>query len=315
MTSRYDHPRADWTSKSTRAHRFNTTVRGTYLHWPGTSENSLHGESASQIADRLRGYRDYHVHTKGWKDVAYNVAVDWRGESWELRGIDRESGANGGSTSNNHGVAVLMLVGDSEVPSQAMITGVLRILSAIKAMHHSAEWVRGHRESPEAGGQCPGSAVMGLLRAGRFHYRGPGTAVQPAPETVAEDAITDSGKLTVDGRQGIASSKALQRFLNSRIKHRTLKIDGRLGPETYLSLQEYLEAPYVDGEISRQSYEPADLGNGIGPHGWDYTGRGSDGSQTVQLLQAWVGVEQDGIWYEGTTAALQRKLNDHAVGM
>lgn len=312
MSIRYDHPRSDWTSRSTSAHLFNTKVLGAYLHWPGTTENSLHGESVAQIADRLRGYRDFHINVRRWKDIAYGAAVDWRGETWELRGLDRESGANGGSTSNNHGAAILMLLGDREVPTQAMIDGVLDLLAQLKSVHGSASWVRGHQQSPDAGGECPGSQVMGLLRAGRFHYRG---AVSVPSGGTSVPAVTESGDLTVDGRQGTVSSSALQRFLNSRVKARTLVIDGRLGPDTYRSLQEYLGAPYLDGEISRQSYKPVELGNGVGPHGWEHTGRGSSGSQTVELLQKWVGVERDGIWYEGTTAALQRKLNVHGVGM
>lgn len=179
---------------------------------------------------------------------------------------------------------------------------------------NSYRGVCGHTHVPENDhwdpGAFPVARLLALAGAGPSIPSG-GTSV-PVP---APPALTTDGKLTEDGRQGRESSKALQRFLNSRIKARTLKIDGRLGPKTYLSLQEYLEAPYRDGKISRQSYKPVELGNGIGPHGWDYTGRGSKGSQTVELLQAWVGVKQDGIWYEGTTAALQSKLNDHAVGM
>lgn len=88
MSIRYDHPRSAWTSKATRSHRFNTRVLGAYLHWPGTPENSLHGESTAQIAARLRGYRDDHVNRRRWKDIAYGAAVDWRGRTWELRGLD-----------------------------------------------------------------------------------------------------------------------------------------------------------------------------------------------------------------------------------
>src|SRR5699024_2280526 len=78
---------------------------------------------------------------------------------------------------------------------------------------------------------------------------------------------------------------------------------------------EYLGSTPVDGAISHQSYKHTELGNGISPNGWRYTGRGSKGSKVVEKLQKWVGVGQDGVWYEGTTAALQRKLNEHGVGM
>lgn len=304
MSIRYDHPRSAWTSKATRSHRFNTRVLGAYLHWPGTPENSLHGESTAQIAARLRGYRDFHVNSRGYKDVAYGAAVDWRGQTWELRGLDHESGANGGTVSNNHGTAILMLLGDREVPTQAMIDGVLRLLAQLKATYPTASWVRGHQQSPEAGGQCPGPAVMGLLSAGRFHYRGP-IAVPSGGTSVP--AVKPDGSLTVDGRFGHATVRDLQEWLN-REHDAGLEVDGKAGRATWRALQTALDAPYVDGEISRQSYAAHELGNGI-TQGWEHTGRGSRGSQTVELLQALTGAGVDGIWYEGTSAALQRWLN------
>ena len=308
MSIRYDHPRSDWTSKTTRSHRFTTRVLGAYLHWPGTTENSLHGESTAQIADRIRGYRDFHVNSRGYKDVAYGAAVDWRGQTWELRGLDHESGANGGTVSNNHGAAILMLLGAREVPTQAMIDGVLRLLAQLKATYPTASWVRGHQQSPEAGGQCPGPAVMGLLRAGRFHYRGGGPAVPSIPAGgTSAPAPAKGGKLKVDGRLGHATVRALQEWLN-REHGAGLKVDGKAGHATWRALQAALGAPYRDGEISRQSYAAHELGNGI-TQGWQHTGRGSRGSQTVELLQRLIGARVDGVWGEGTTAALQRYLN------
>ena len=99
----------------------------------------------------------------------------------------------------------------------------------------------------------------------------------------------------------------LQEWLN-REHDAGLEVDGKAGRATWRALQTALDAPYVDGEISRQSYAAHELGNGI-TQGWEHTGRGSRGSQTVELLQALTGAGVDGIWYEGTSAALQRWLN------
>ncbi|WP_193107310.1 peptidoglycan-binding protein [Brachybacterium sp. FME24] len=119
--------------------------------------------------------------------------------------------------------------------------------------------------------------------------------------------------LAEDGRWGTTTTKALQRFLNSRVKARKLAIDGRMGPNAWRSLQEYLGHPVVDGLIEHQSYKPDELGNGISPNGWEYTGRNSKGSKTIKRLQRWIGVAQDGVVYEGTTKALQNKLNQHGA--
>ena len=132
-----------------------------------------------------------------------------------------------------------------------------------------------------------------------------GGATVPAPKP---KPAVQGGKLVVDGRWGVATSKALQRFLKGK-GHAVGKIDGRMGPKSWRALQEYLRAPYKDGKISRQSYRHTELGNGISPNGWEYTGRKSKGSQAIELLQKWAGASVDGVLYEGTTKAVQRKLN------
>ena len=138
------------------------------------------------------------------------------------------------------------------------------------------------------------------------------TPSKPKPKPASKPS---KKKVDEDGRLGTETVKALQRLLNaSKHTKRTLKIDGRLGPDSYRSLQEYLNAIRgsgikVDGLIENQSYKPTELGNGVGPHGWEYTGRGSKGSKTIRGLQRHVGVRADGILYEGTTLALQKAIN------
>ena len=129
-----------------------------------------------------------------------------------------------------------------------------------------------------------------------------GGASAPAPKPAAP------GKLVEDGRWGTATTSALQRLLNSKTGSK-LKIDGRTGPETWKALQRHLGHPVVDGVIEHQSYRHTELGNGISPNGWVFSGRKSKGSKTMRRLQAKVGVAQDGVVYEGTTKALQKALN------
>ena len=129
-----------------------------------------------------------------------------------------------------------------------------------------------------------------------------GGASAPAPKPAA------SGKLVEDGRWGTATTSALQRLLNAKTGSK-LKIDGRTGPETWKALQRHLGHPVVDGVIEHQSYRHTELGNGISPNGWVFSGRKSKGSKTMRRLQARVGVAQDGVVYEGTTRALQKALN------
>ena len=129
-----------------------------------------------------------------------------------------------------------------------------------------------------------------------------GGASAPAPKPAAP------GKLVEDGRWGTATTSALQRLLNAKTGSK-LKVDGRTGPETWKALQRHLGHPVVDGVIEHQSYRHTELGNGISPNGWVFSGRKSKGSKTMRRLQARVGVAQDGVVYEGTTKALQKALN------
>lgn len=103
---------------------------------------------------------------------------------------------------------------------------------------------------------------------------------------------------------GTATTSALQRFLNAKVKA-GLKVDGRTGPATWKALQRFLGHPVVDGVIEQQSYRHTELGNGISPNGWIFSGRKSKGSKTMRRLQKLVGVSQDGVVYEGTTKALR----------
>ena len=157
---------------------------------------------------------------------------------------------------------------------------------------------------------CPGVWDIGkidrLARGAKPSIPSVSTGGASAPAAKPKPAA--SGKLVEDGRWGTATTSALQRLLNAKTGSK-LKIDGRTGPETWKALQRHLGHPVVDGVIEHQSYRHTELGNGISPNGWRYTGRKSKGSKTMRRLQARVGVAQDGVVYEGTTRALQKALN------
>lgn len=307
------HPRSDWT----KAPKGGTVLAGTgrvittiYIHFPGAGPRTI--GTASPRA-RLEGYRRYHKGTQGWADIAYNLAVDQRGDVWELRGIDRQSGANGGTRSNRHGMAVLVLVGDNEEPTAACIAGIKDAVRRIRAQHPKARAIKGHQESPDASTDCPGEPLMRLVRAGalepgRVTATAGGTSTPtrlPAPDVPAKG-------LVVDGRFGTATVEALQAFLNAGGRGGArIVVDGKAGPATWRALQRYLGTP-VDGKVSSQSYKPAELGNGI-TGGWEYTGRGSSGSTMVRALQKWIKVPADGVWGPATTKGLQVKLREHGA--
>ena len=175
---------------------------------------------------------------------------------------------------------------------------VAELIRDIRSRHGDLPLVR-HRDVKGSLTACPGT--YDLARLDRLARGVKSAPAKPASKPASKPSGT--GKLAVDGRFGTATTKALQKVLG-------VAQDGRAGADTWKALQRHVNAPYVDGIISRQSYKATELGNGIVPgKTWEYTGRGSKGSQTIVLLQKRLGVAADGIVGAGTVKALQRALN------
>lgn len=145
---------------------------------------------------------------------------------------------------------------------------------------------------------CPGTLDLAKLE----RYAKAALARETGRKAPKKPKPPKRSKLVVDGRLGTQTVSRLQEVLG-------VAVDGRAGGQTWSALQRTLSAPYIDGVISRQSYTASELGNGVVPSRWEYTGRGSRGSQTVERLQRHIGVRSDGVWFEATTRALQVALN------
>src|SRR5690606_24318204 len=92
--------RSSWTSTSRGgAQLTGTKLQGIAWHWPGTTRDEIGVETEAQTANRLRGYRNFHVGTRGWADIGYNLAIDQAGRVWDLRGLSRV-GAHCASAAN-----------------------------------------------------------------------------------------------------------------------------------------------------------------------------------------------------------------------
>lgn len=170
----YTYLREDWDTQGVgeKVHPFETTVKGVYLHHPAAGNATLGDESVEQTMARLRRYRSQHVDGQGWFDIGYQVAFDQRGYSYQLRGADMESGANGGSDSNNEATAFLLLLGENEKPSSKMIKAVNGFLAQQKDVFPESEFIRGHQQSPDASTECPGEIVMAEIQNGSFSFKG-----------------------------------------------------------------------------------------------------------------------------------------------
>lgn len=160
-------PRSRWTTTRSNAPAARAgSIVGVALHYPGTP-GTIGTETEAATAARLEGYRRQHVNGNGWKDIAYNVAVDQRGNVWTLRGVSKQSGANGTTAANRSHGAILLLVGNSEQPSPAMIDAV-HYAVRLWDVRYGVSAIRPH--SYFVSTACPGKPVRRLLNDGRTFY-------------------------------------------------------------------------------------------------------------------------------------------------
>ena len=300
----YTYLREEWDTRGIdpRVHPYDAEVEGIYLHYPGSPSN-MRGESVEEVTKRLRGYRQMHMQDNGWFDFGYGAAVDWQGNVYQGRGLDMEPSSNGGSESNSGAGSIMILVGNREAPTAKQIAAVNALLAEYGAKYGKG-FIRGHKQSPDASTACPGAKIMALIEDGTFSWDGKGSV--PAPS--ADSSVKPDEDVVVDGRFGHDTVEAFQDYLISQgISVGREGSDGKAGHDFWKGLQTWLGTP-VDGKVSNQSYKAEEIGNGI-TQGWDYDGRGAKGSKMVKALQKKVGVKADGIWFEGTTAAVQRYLN------
>jgi hypothetical protein len=144
-------------------------VRGAAIHWNGPA---VPRSALTDPRNYLEGVRRYHTSTKGWSDIAYNLAVDQTGDVWVLRGLDHRSAANGGTTVNARYVAVLAILGEGQEPTDAMLAGLRHAAGMVRDRYPHAPAVLGHvdvRPEPTA---CPGPHLSRAIDRGDLNPTG-----------------------------------------------------------------------------------------------------------------------------------------------
>lgn len=262
----------------------NRKIAGITCHWWGTPTGQNPEGIVSWLCDKRAGTSAHYV-------VSENTV-------WCIVDPDRRAWHAGNSKANHDQIGIEL---DPNMSRRAATEKTAAALIADLRSVYGNLPLSPHRRWTST--ECPGNWDLGrldrLARGVKPGVSGGGTSA-PKPSKPASKPA--KGKVEVDGRWGRETSKAVQKILG-------VKQDGRMGPDTYKALQKHLGGSVIDGLIENQSYRPAELGNGIGPHGWEFTGRGSKGSATIRRLQRHVGVNADGILFEGTTRAVQRAIN------
>lgn len=169
------HPRRDWTSRAPKGTTalVASAVRYIAIHWPG-SNGSL---SPTNTAGYLRGWQDYHMDVRGWRDIAYNEAVDQQGEAWTCRGENAD-----GSVSGMGGkvYSILAVLGTNDSPTEDMLVTIAARAAAALKRYPNAKIV-GHRDLKST--ECPGADVYAWLKQGMPTGTGTTTPTLPKPPT------------------------------------------------------------------------------------------------------------------------------------
>ena len=267
----------------------NRKIAGITCHWWGTPTGQNPEGIVSWLCDKRAGTSAHYV-------VSENTV-------WCIVDPDRRAWHAGNSKANHDQIGIEL---DPNMSRRAATEKTAAALIADLRSVYGNLPLSPHRRWTST--QCPGNWDLGRLdRLARGKKPSVPSGGTSAPKP-SKPAVTKDGKLVEDGRWGTATTKRLQKLLG-------VEQDGRMGPLTWKAVQRHLNKVRdsgitVDGLIENQSYKHSELGNGISPNGWQFTGRRSKGSKTIRGIQRRVGVKDvDGVLFEGTTKALQKALN------
>ena len=144
---------------------FGATVESIALHWPAMTEPLT---TVADVMAALRSWQRFHMDDKGWSDIAYQEAYDQAGNTYILRGLDTQSGANGDVDGNEENGALLLILAPGEQPSPAMMKAVRAGVARHRALFRNSVGVKGHSDVRPEPTACPGPIVLALIRTGAF---------------------------------------------------------------------------------------------------------------------------------------------------
>ena len=210
------HARSEWTSRAARSvTRLSwPSIRVVDIHWPARA--GMIPRDLDSIKRALVSWQRYHMDTQGWRDIAYNVAVDLNGDVWELRGWDAQDGGVAGRSDD---VTILLVMGDKDTMTDAMKRSVLWAMGEFERRKGGA--LRRSYHGALSSTSCPGPEATRWARAG---LPPPAiTAQTPTITTKEDDMPTPTDLVSAmeaanpgfgwSGRNAAANNKAIGELL------------------------------------------------------------------------------------------------------
>lgn len=156
-------------------------VNGIALHHHGGSKLG----NVERCKSALRAFQAQHMAPGGLgtetgaSDIAYQEAIDQAGNVYHLRGLRWRSGANGAADVNEEYGAILLLLGNGETPSEAMIAATRRRIARHRDIFPGSRLIVPHSAIRPGATDCPGDKIRALIEDDAFER----AAFQPAKES------------------------------------------------------------------------------------------------------------------------------------
>lgn len=242
--------RSAWTKTSNGAVAIKRKQVHLTFHHPGFGNSAVKTAnwSLQRCFDQLRAWRNMHVGSGAYREVAYNLYALPTGDVAEGRGVHRQNGANGTSASNRAGLSIQVLKGDTEALTTKMIGAIFDAMAIAEKAHPGiVKRQYGHRHWVST--TCPGNTVQKRIPFSTSSLGAPSTAKREPWEAsprvqgmstaevrkvqkALQDRGYDLGKYGVDGkyaRDTYNAVRAAQKALG-------LTVDGIAGPDTMAAL-------------------------------------------------------------------------------
>lgn len=246
-------PRSEWKARPPKDGPGSLTVsrvEGAVIHWPGSASKTPITSKAA-VASALRGWQNYHMDTRGWSDIAYQVAVDNAGRAWTLRGLRTQSGANGNNELNEEYGAILLVLITGEEPSAAMCATVRGVIADFREIYPKGTLIRPHSAVRPGGTDCPGPAARAAITRGAFTPRIPSPQEDDMQLTDVIPGLVDKNGNPVTVGQALSRGTYAydQVTEGGSIDKRLDALEGRLTSNTDARAQYAYEAVVEGGSI------------------------------------------------------------------
>lgn len=192
MALTFTHRRAEWLQGdkwlSAPAFPAWSAIDLAIVHYPGGNAPDGDPGDSTDIARYIaNNQRSYLAHKKPPFNLGYNVAIDWRGETWEIRGDQYRNAANAPAALNARSISFLVITDLDGMTTPAADEAVRDLLAQVRR-HSPGVKLIGHRDgrkyySNATATACPSDRIHALIHAGHFEPR-PAPAPQPPEDDV-----------------------------------------------------------------------------------------------------------------------------------